>query len=61
VHRRVVRREAVAARVRGDVVDADRVGLAGDHAEQAVAVRRRPDPLALRPADAAGDEALDAA
>jgi len=32
-----------------------------DHAEQAVAVRRRADPLTLDPADAARDKALDPA
>ena len=55
----MVRREAVAAGVSADVVDADGLRIAGDDAEQAVAVRRRSDPLALRPVDAAGDEALD--
>ena len=61
VHRRVVRREAVAARVGGDVGTRIGCGLARDHAEQAVAVRRGADPLALGAADAAGDEPLDAA
>jgi hypothetical protein len=61
MHRRVMLREAVASRIEGDVVDADRVGFAGDHAQQPEPVGRRPDPLALGPADAAADEALDAA
>jgi hypothetical protein len=53
-------RETETAGVRPDVVDTDGVSFAGNHAEQALAVWRRADPLALRPADAAGDEALDA-
>ena len=44
VHRRVVRREAVAPRVDRDVRDPERAVLADDQAEQAVAARQRPDP-----------------
>ena len=59
MHRRVIGGEAVAAVVHDDVVDAHRMAGDDDHAEQAVAVRRRADPLSLRAAHAAGDEALD--
>ena len=61
MHRRVVRREAVAARVCGNVGDAQRTALADDHAQQAVAARQRPDPLPVGATDAARYEALDPA
>jgi hypothetical protein len=60
MHRRVVRRETETAGVRGDVVDANGAGLAGNYAQEPVAVGRRADALSLGAADAAGDEALDA-
>ena len=55
----MVGREAVAARIVADIADADGVRLARDHTQKAVAVGRRTDSLAVRAADAAGDEPLD--
>ena len=44
---RMVRREAVRSRVRRDLRDPDRAPLVDDQAQQPVALRQRPDPLAL--------------
>ena len=59
VHLGVVRWEAVAARVRGNVVDADRTSLECNHTKEPEPVWRRPDPLAVGTADAAGYESLE--
>ena len=60
VHRRVVRREAVATRVDGDVRDPERLVLADDQAEEAVAAgQRRRSHARVAAVHAGRDEALD--
>ena len=55
-HGRMVRRETDAARVAGDVRDAQRLAEADQHAEQPVAARQWPNPGALRGRKARGNE-----
>ncbi len=59
VHRRVVRREAVATRVDRDVGDPERLVLADDQAEEAMAAGQGADRRPRRRAHAGRDEALD--
>ena len=59
VHRRVVRREPVAARIDGDVRDPERAVLLDDQAEEAVAAREWADRGPGLAAHPGRDEALD--
>ena len=59
-HRRVVRREADRARILGDVVQAQRLRLADEHAEDAAPARQVADRGMGLLVDAGGEEPLEA-
>ena len=59
VHRRVLGREAVRARVLADVVHPQRLGVLDEQPEDAAAPRQVPDGAVLLGRDAAGDEPLE--
>ena len=58
MHRRVAEREAVRARVVGDVVQPQRPGVLDQHAEDAAAARQVADRGVLRLVDADAEESL---
>ncbi len=58
-HPGMVGREPVAPGMTGDVGDPERTPAADDQAQETVALRQGPDPLAVGPADPARDEPLE--